>query len=311
MGDKAIAELARSQHSLVTLHQTLDAGMSHESAKRRLAAERWELLYDGVYRIAGAVETYPQRLLAACLGIGPEAGASHRAAAILHGILTYKEPPIEVTTTRARSPELDGVVVHRLADLSRLWVQQIDGVPCTSVARTLVDLGAVCRVSTVEAAFDRAVGRRLVTPREVRRMMVAVARQGRRGVGTIRQLLEYRSEDMPAGVLEARMSSLLARASLAPLVPEFVVRDENGGFIAVVDFADPKCRIAVEVDGYEAHSSPRAQRRDKARDRALLDAEWIPVHFDWEQVDKRMPIVAREIAKWRRRRGRELGISAR
>jgi hypothetical protein len=311
MGDKAIAELAGTQHSLVTLRQIRDAGMSHESAKRRLAGGRWELLYDGVYRIAGTRETYEQRLLAACLAIGPEATASHRAAAIMHGMLTYKEPPVEVTTTRARSPELDGVAVHRLADLSRLWVQNVNGVPCTSPARTLVDLGAVCRVSTVEAAFDRAVGRRLVTPREVRRMMVAVARQGRRGVGTIRQLLEYRSEDIPAGVLEARMSSLLAATSLPPMIPEQVVRDVHGGFLAVADFAYPDRRIAVEVDGYEAHSGRRAVRRDKARDRALMDAKWIPLHFDWEQVDKRHPIVAREIGKWYRRRGREFGISAR
>jgi hypothetical protein len=291
MGDKAIAELAGTQHSLVTLRQIRDAGMSHESAKRRLAGGRWELLYDGVYRIAGTRETYEQR--------------------IMHGMLTYKEPPVEVTTTRARSPELDGVAVHRLADLSRLWVQNVNGVPCTSPARTLVDLGAVCRVSTVEAAFDRAVGRRLVTPREVRRMMVAVARQGRRGVGTIRQLLEYRSEDIPAGVLEARMSSLLAATSLPPMIPEQVVRDVHGGFLAVADFAYPDRRIAVEVDGYEAHSGRRAVRRDKARDRALMDAKWIPLHFDWEQVDKRHPIVAREIGKWYRRRGREFGISAR
>jgi hypothetical protein len=226
-------------------------------------------------------------------------------------MLTYKDPPIEVTTTRARSPELDGVVVHRLTDLSRLWVQKVNGVPCTSPARTLVDLGAVCRVSTVEAAFDRAVGRRLVTPREVRRMMVAVARQGRRGVGTIRQLLEYRSEDMPAGVLEARMSSLLAATSLPPMIPEHVVRDEHGGFLAVVDFAYPDHRIAVEVDGYEAHIGRRAVRRDKARDRALMDAKWTPLHFDWEQVDKRHPIVAREIGNWYRLRGRDARFSAR
>jgi very-short-patch-repair endonuclease len=106
------------------------------------------------------------------------------------------------------------------------------------------------------------------------------------------------------------MSSLLAATVLPPMIPEHVVRDVHGGFLAVVDFAYPDRRIAVEVDGYEAHSGRRAVRRDKARDRALMDAKWIPLHFDWEQVDKRHPIVAREIGKWYQRR-RELGISAR
>lgn len=303
MIDRLIAELAEAQLSLITLEQAAALGLSEQSVRRRHESGRWIRIHDTVYAIAGSQRTDEQRLLAGCLAIGPEAVASHRSAAVLHGLLTYKNPPIEVTTTRARSPELAGVVVHRLADLQASWVQMVGKVPCTPVARTLVDLGAVCRPSTVEAALDRAQGRRLVTPREVRRSMVAVARQGRRGVGTIRMLLVARSEDRPAGVLEARMSSLLAATSLPQATPEYVVRDEHGGFIAVVDFAFADRKLALEVDGYEAHSTPRAFRHDRSRDRALRAIEWEPLHFTWHEVDKRLPHVAQEIANAYRRRG--------
>jgi hypothetical protein len=308
MTDRALGAQAASNYGLVALQQALDAGLTPRMIQHRVESGRWEQVRIGVYRIAGVAPSYGQRLLSACLAIGSEAAASHRAAAQLHGLLTYRDPPIETTTTRARSPELVGVVVHRLMDLHPSWVEQVERVPCTSVARTLVDLGAVCRPGTVEAALDRAIGRRLVTPREVRRMMFAVARKGRRGIGTIRLLLADRLEDRPAGVLEARMSSLLASTALPPAVPEYVVRDEHGGFVAVVDFAYPDRRLAIEVDGYEAHMGLRAFQHDRVRDRTLRAAKWVPLHFTWHEVDKRNPRVAREIAAEYRSRSRELGF---
>jgi len=141
-------------------------------------------------------------------------------------------------------------------------------------------------MGTVEAALDRAAGRRLVTYRDVRDAMLAVARQGRRGVGTIRRLLEDRvGHAFPAGVLEARMASLLRNAGLPCAIPEHTVTDEHGGFIAVVDFAYPSRRIAIEVDGYEFHSSPKAVDHGNARDRLLLAAGWRPLHFSWNEVE--------------------------
>jgi len=243
-------------------------------------------LHVGVFRVRGAPVTYAQRLLAACLAIGPEAAVSHRAAATVHGLLSYREPRIEVTTSRLRSPEVEDVVVHRLADLHERWAHLVDGVRVTTVARTLVDLGAVASPRTVEAALDRAAGRRLVTYREVRDAMRAVARQGRRGVGTIRPLLDARmGRVLPAGVLAARMASLLRNAGLPEPAPEFVVTDPHGGFIAAVDFAFPDHRVAIEVDGYEFHSSPQAVDHGNARDRLLLAAGWLPLHFSWNEVE--------------------------
>ncbi len=296
MDQVLIARRAASQHSVISWAQARQLGASPQEIRHQVGVGAWQRAHEGVYIIAGTRETYEQRLVAGCLAVGLEAAGSHRSAATIHGLLTYKDPPIEITTNRHRSPERDGVVVHRLADLHGRWIDDVEGVRVTTVARTLVDLGAVASPRTVEAALDRAAGRRLVTYREVRDAMVAVARKGRIGVGTIRQLLETRvGQAHPPGVLEARMTSLLLNAGLPAAEPEFIVRDRNGGFMAVVDFAYPDRRLAIEVDGYEFHSSPVAFDDGHARDRLLVAEEWAVLHFGWTDVERRADRVAREI----------------
>ena len=284
----SIGRLASKQHGVVSYAQLVARGMTPRQIDRRVDGGSFERVHVGVLRLVGARASYAQRVVAACLAIGREASASHRAAATLHDLLRYREPPVEVTTTRRRSPELVGVIVHRLADLHDRWVVDADGVRTTTVARTLVDLGSVASRRTVEAALDRAAGRKLLTYREVRDAMLAVARQGRRGVGTIRSLLDARiGEVIPAGVFSACMTTVLRSTALPPAVPEHTVLDDHGGFVAVVDFAYPEKRLAIEVDGYEFHSSPRAIRVRNQRDRLLSSIGWLTLHFDWDEVEHR------------------------
>jgi very-short-patch-repair endonuclease len=103
--------------------------------------------------------------------------------------------------------------------------------------------------------------------------------------------------------MEARMTSLLQRAGITGAVPEHLVTDEHGGFIAVVDFAFPDARLAIEVDGYETHIPLAAFRDGKVRDRLLLAADWLPLHFSWSEVDRQHPRVADDIRRELKRRG--------
>jgi hypothetical protein len=71
---------------------------------------------------------------------GSTAAASHRAAGRLHGLLS--SAAIEVTAPRGCKPK-PGIVVHRSRTLHSEDRTQVDGIPVTSVARALVDLGDV------------------------------------------------------------------------------------------------------------------------------------------------------------------------
>ena len=70
--------------------------------------------------------------------------------------------PIHVTVPgytgdpRSASEPPPGVVIHRVPELHPDDVTVIDGIPCTSVARTLVDLAEVMSHAELRATFARA-----------------------------------------------------------------------------------------------------------------------------------------------------------
>jgi hypothetical protein len=301
--DKFLAALADRQHGLVTSEQALGAGLRPHQIHDRLRSGRWIVMYDNVYRYAGAPRTLSQRRLAAVLAVGSLSAVSHRAAAEMYGLWASTPPTVEVSTTRDHSPELEGVqVVHRLEDLHERWVTAVDGVPCTTVARTLVDLGAVLPDKEVARCLDRATGRGIVTVSMVETARKAVARRGRRGAGVIRRVLAPHLDGEPvAGVLEARMTRLLSEQGLPEAVPEYRVWSETGAFVARVDFAYPELRLAIEVDGLAAHSGVDAFRRDRTRQNALVGAGWTVLRFTWTEVDSGSPIVGATIRAARRR----------
>ena len=97
------------------------------------------------------------------------------------------------------------------------------------------------------------------------------------------------------------MARLLAHQGLPPAVPEYEVWTAGATFVARVDFAYPELRLAIEVDGFAAHSTVDAFRRDRARQNALVEAGWTVLRFTWTEVDTGSPAVGRTIRAGRRR----------
>jgi hypothetical protein len=189
-----------------------------------------------------------------------------------------------------------------LADLHPRWITAVEGVPVTTVARTLVDLGAVMSADDVAECLDRALGRNVVTIAAVETARRAVARQGRRGAGVIRRVIAPHLASEPvAGVLEARMARLLASQGLPTATPEYEVWTATGAFVARVDFAYTELKLAIEVDGLAAHSSIDAFRRDRTRQNALVAEGWTVLRFTWTEVNTNSPDVGRVIRAARHR----------
>jgi hypothetical protein len=296
MDARRAMELASTQHALITRSQALGLGMTLRQLEYRITDRVFVKVHDGVYRCAGTPQTRHQQLLAACLAVGDPSAASHRSAGAVHGVWSVGDEHLEITVGRDRSPELAGVIVHRIADLSPRWVVTIDGVPVTTPARTLVDLGAVLPLGSVSKALDRAIGRQLVSLAEVRAALDAVARKGRAGVGVIRVLLDERQAGPGRpSVLQERLRTLVRRHAVPEPVPEFTVLDGHGQFVGAVDFAYPELKYAIEVDGYEPHTSLRAFRHDRARQNDLVDLGWVVHRFTWDDVDRHPARVAHRI----------------
>jgi very-short-patch-repair endonuclease len=241
--------------------------------------------------VGGSVETWEQ--LASAAVRAADGVLSHRAAARLWGLVD--DTSIEVTVEPPRHPRLRGVVVHRSADLAAHHVTRRDGIAVTTPMRTLVDLGAVARWA-VPDALELALVNRLCSLAAVERALHDVARRGRAGAGVLRAVLDERAlgAARPDGLLEPRMARLLAEHGLPQ--PSFQHEVRVGRrLLARVDFAYPEVRVALEVDGFEAHGTPAAMRRDFERQNALVAAGWTVLRFTWWDVVRRPEWVATRI----------------
>jgi len=285
------ARVACGQHGLLARAQLLGFGLSPGTIQRWLDAGRLEAVHPGVYRLAGAPPTWEQRVAAAVLAAGPGALASHRSGARIWAI--HDDDSVEISVPQRRVVRLRGVVVHRSSDLEQAAVSRRRGIAVTNPMRTLVDLGSVLGAAAVEDALDRALEQRLVTVAGVETSLAALARRGRSGAGVLRAVLDGRAlgRDRPDSLLEPRMANVL-RAHGLPR-PTFQHRVCDGGrLIGKVDFAYPDLRIALEVDGFGSHSSPRALQADLERQNRLVASGWTVLRFTWADVVRRPDKVA-------------------
>ncbi|MBX3285394.1 MAG: type IV toxin-antitoxin system AbiEi family antitoxin domain-containing protein [Actinobacteria bacterium] len=159
--DAAAADLAATQHGLLTYRQALAIGFSPNAVQTRATQGRWVRVGRGVYRVGGAPLTWQQRAMAAHLG-GPAGNVtSHLTSAALAGLDVAPPPVPHLTVLRGRSTRWPGAVVHS-ARLPLADVTVPQGIPATAVRCTLIDCAAVLGPNRLQRLVDEAVHRRLV-----------------------------------------------------------------------------------------------------------------------------------------------------
>ncbi len=216
--------------------------------------------------------------------------ASHRAAARLWGF--YPEDVVEVSTTaNMRRPKR---AIHRVATMPPRDRRTADGVPVTSVERTLADLAAVMPVGRLEGFVVAALRVRLTSIEDLRSRIEA-SDLGRFGRPCLSKLLDGWSDLAAAeSVLETRLRRLVRQHGLPPGVPQLEVF-EGRALVARLDLAYPDEMVAVEADGYRWHGDPARWRADLARRNRLTRLGWHVLHFTWDDVEHEPGRVASEI----------------
>lgn len=276
--ERALARLARRQHGLLTLAQLQAAGVSVDQRKRRVRSGRWLAVAPGVVAVAGTAATWRQRTLAAVLAAGPGAVASHTTAAALFGLSCCPFRGVEITVVRGRSHRSRLARVHETLVLPSGDITAIDRIPVTRPARTLVDLAGSVSRSVLEEAVDDALVRRLTTLARLEERAAALAGSGRPGTALLRTVLAtWNDGALPEEVAEMRLVRRLVAHGLPAPVRQHTVRDGAGRAVARVDLAYPAERIALELDGFRWHGTPRAHGRDASRRRRLAVVGWIVV----------------------------------
>jgi len=275
--DGLVADLAEQQHGIFTVGQLESLGLSRRQRQLRLRRGVWDSPYDGVYRVRGTPTSWRQDLLAACWASG--AVASHRSAAALWDLPGSRRDRVEVTCERWRRAQHAMLIVHETMLLTDADVTSSDGIPTTTVERTLFDLGARVTRTTLDLAIDQALRRDLTSVARLTETLFRVAKRGRPGSAAFRHVLATRRADQP--LAESPAERRLARALVDQGLPEptvqYEVRDLDGRVVARCDLAYPRWRIVIEYDSIQEHVGKAALLRDSARRNTVAALGYVPL----------------------------------
>ncbi len=294
-------KIARCQHGVVARNQTT---MSSAAWRRAIDAGTLVEIHVDVARLVDTSDTPQQSIVAAVLAAGDGALASHRSAALLHGIPVVDPPPVDIVVPHRGADDhlnacgrtatkLTDVCIHRPRDLQRTKPHRIDEIACTNILRTLVDLGAV-DAEAVHGAVGHALTNDLATLGAIETTLEQHARRGRRGVTALRRAVDDWSLDSkPAdSVLEPAMRRLLIRYGL----PAAEFHASVGG--REVDFHVTGTPVVIECDGWTYHGRDRDQlERDRHDDAEFAAHGWIVLRFTYRKITTRPADVANQIRR--------------
>ena len=272
--------------------QLVERGWSETAIDKRIRAGRLHRVHAGVYSVGHRLLTRQGLWMAAVLASGADALLSHWSAAALWGIRPNRRSRIDVTVAhRSRSSR----AIHRHVSTVPEDERAVhEGVPVTSVHRTIFDLAAAEDIDGAVAMVKEAeyLNRwdRLSLPDLVERY------PGKRGSRKVRSALQ-RLEEEPAGrtrsKLEERFAPFLRRRQL-PL-PRFNDSILLGAKRYQVDCHWPGTNRIVELDGWEGHRTRSAFREDRERDRRLAAAGYIVTRLTWNQLDDEPEAIAADL----------------
>jgi hypothetical protein len=298
MFEGPIAALAVRQHAVVSLEQLLTTGLTASAIRKRAGDRRLHRIHRGVYSLV------PRPLLscnglymAAVLACGPGALLSHRSAAALHDVRRADLTKIDVTVpTHAGRHHPAGVRVHRSITLRPADATAVDGIPCTTVARTLFDLTEVIDRRQCERAFDQADYLRLLDLRAIQDQLKR--NPTRRGAKVVRSILEehYIGSTLTRSEVEEAMLALSRAVGLPPPEVNAWLDLGDGGPMIMPDFMWRAQRLIVEVDS-KYHRTKQRYESDRWRDQRTMVAGWRVVRTVDNQIKRRPGELHATVAK--------------
>jgi very-short-patch-repair endonuclease len=287
---RVLARIATRQHGVVSRSQIEALGVDAGFAERSAGAGRLHRVHHGVYAVGHAALTREARWMSAVLAAGEGAVLSHLSAALLWGIVDRAGVVIHVLAADGGSRARPGLGIHRTRHLPPEHRTERDGIPVTTVARTLLDLAALLSAKRLRYAVEAADRNGVLDVPAL--VALCDASSGRKGTGVLRRLaLEqrgafHRTKSPP----ESAFLRLCANHGL----PEPLVNSYLHGY--EVDFYWPRARLAVEVDSYTYHRSWAQRQRDLERDADLKVRGEEVVRFTRERVEGAAGVVAAQLA---------------
>src|SRR5690242_12508998 len=160
-------------------------------------------------------------------------------------------------------------------------------IPCTTVARTLLDLADVVDRRRHERAFDQAEIEQVLNMAAIEDQVSRNrTRAAARKTGAL--LAEHYPGSTPTeSRLEEAFLALCRRAGIPQPELQQWINLPDGGDPIRADFLWREERIIVETDGERVHDTRQRRRSDRRKDQRLTIYGFRPVRTDPEQVFRR------------------------
>jgi very-short-patch-repair endonuclease len=234
--------------------------------------------------------------MAAVLACGPRAVLSHRTAVALWELRPLPSAQIDVTVPGRTRRGQKGIQVHNVHRLQADDRATLDGIPVTSLHRTLLDYAEVARFQQLRLALDAADRLDLLDARKLE--LLYHRARGRAGLKPLRAAAAEIRGPAPwtRSELERRFHALIREWALPEPQTNVLVE----GFL--VDCWWPGPRLVVELDSYRFHKDRRTFESDRVRDTKLQLADCMSIRVTQARIESEPAELRGDVIRGLRRR---------
>ncbi|WP_010148835.1 DUF559 domain-containing protein [Serinicoccus profundi] len=187
-----------------------------------------------------------------------------------------------------RGRRSEGVWVH--APVPRAQVSRVDGVPVASPALASLQVAALYGVEPGLVAADSALRDGHCTREELSACIdLTCLKNGRPAARVVTELADGRRES--AG--ESRTGWVLHTLDVPRAIPQVVIRDRAGVFVARADFGLEGTRVLVEFDGRLKYEDRADLIAEKRREDRLRELGYEVVRLTWEDLAHPQRVLAK------------------
>jgi hypothetical protein len=294
---RIINERAQTQRGLLTRADLRALGVSADRRHRLVREGTLVQLGCRTFGLAGWPTDHRRRILAACLDTGGV--ASHMTATWLQGVPNFdpRGLPEVVVGRKTLSARSSLAIVHTTTSLPATDIDNVDGIPVTSMARTLLLLAGMPGIDheRVRGAVDDAVRMAKASDKWLWHRLEKLRVRGRPGISVLEAILTARAGgEITESWLEREFLRVLREAGLVLPVCQARIAPK-GPFVARVDFLYADLGIVIEVTGAVGHSTPAQRAADARRRNRLGRLGLLVLEFTYEQVVGDPAAVVREV----------------
>jgi hypothetical protein len=279
-----VGALSARQFGRITWAQLRTLDVSGGTIRRWVATGYLVPVLPHVYAVGHLAPDPRAGLFSLVLFAGPGAELSHGTSAHWRGWLRYPVSRTHISTPRRVAAPATGVLIHCRRELDR---ELINGVPCTTVTQTLLDLAATERLKLVRKALAQLDYERKLRSRAIRE----ACGRGKPGSAALLTALGSYIPAMARTKSELEDDFLLLCQEFEVPIPEvntFVHGIE-------VDCHWPQLGLVVELDGDGNHGTSAQRNRDQRNALKLRAHGLTVIRYSYDQVTYSPAAVAADV----------------